>query len=201
MIRKLLACIGLLTLGACNAPPPPKMVDAFTNLYNANSASVPVDAPASPQPPVGLIFSENVEAHIGMIKDSNEYWGKIVPASLTNTVGLADSNPLYFSGRILELLKRHFPSATPVHDFNEATQKGMKSVILVDLRMQYGMRSGQTSKMDIDLYFFDQAMNPVSHLTSHSEFTIPYPAMTAGMQQMTNEDIAQLDRKIGQYIR
>jgi hypothetical protein len=192
--------LGLLA-AACSGPPPPKMVDAFTNVYNGSSAAVPVDAPVTVQAPVGLIFSENVEAHIGAIKDANEYWGKIVPASLTNTVGMADNNPLYFSGRILELLKRHFPTASPVNDFNEAVQQRKRAVILVDLRMAYGMRSGQTSRMDIDLYFFDSAMNPVSRMNGHAEFTIPYPATHTGMQQMTNQAIGQLDGKIGSLVR
>jgi hypothetical protein len=77
----------------------------------------------------------------------------------------------------------------------------MRSVILVDLRMEYGMRSGQTSKMDIDLYFFDASMRPVSRINGHAEFTIPYPAMHGGMQKMTSEAIAQLDQKISATIR
>jgi hypothetical protein len=202
MFRKLLAFAGLLSmLGACAGPPPPKMVDAFTNVFNGNSAAVPVNAPVTVTPPVGLIFSDNVEAHVGGVKDAWEYWGKIVPASLTNTVAMADSNPLYFSGKILEMLKRHFPSATPVHDFSEAVQKHMRSVILVDLRMEYASRSGQTSKMDVDLYFFDSSMNPVSRLNGHAEFTIPFPATHGGMQQMTNQSLGQLDQKISQYVR
>ena len=204
MIRKLLALSGLLlTLDACAGPPPPKMVDAFTDLYTASSsASVPANAPVTATPPVGLIFSENVEAHIGAVKDANEYWGKVVPASLTNTVVMADTNPLYFSGKVLELLKRHFPSATPVHDFNEAVQKGMRSVILVDLRMKYAQPYGdRTSVMDIDLYFFNSAMRPVSKLNGHAQHTLVYGSMSAGMQQMTNEAIAQLNQKIAATVR
>jgi hypothetical protein len=179
------------------------MVDAFTDLYTASSsASVPANAPVTVTPPVGLIFSENVEAHIGAVKDANEYWGKVVPASLTNTVVMADTNPLYFSGKVLELLKRNFPSATPVHDFNEAVQKGMRSVILVDLRMKYAQPYGdRTSVMDIDLYFFNSAMKPVSKLNGRAQYTLGYPAMHAGMQQMTNEAIAQLDQKIAATVR
>ena len=42
MTRKFLAVAGVvLTLGACTGPPPPKMVDAFTNVHNANAAAVP----------------------------------------------------------------------------------------------------------------------------------------------------------------
>lgn len=202
MIRKLVACACLLlSLAACAGPPPPKMVDAFKELYRGDSAAVPSNVPVTVQPPVGLIFSENVEAHIGAVKDANEYWGKVVPASLTNTVVMADNNPLYFSGKILELLKRRFPTATPINDFNEAVQQKKRSVILVDLRMDYAARSGQTSKMDIVLYFFDSSMNPVSKINGHSEFTIPYPAVHGGMQQMTNQAIAELDSKINSLVR
>lgn len=203
MTRKWLAAVGLvLTLGACTGPPPPKMVDAFTNVHNANAAAVPENAPVTVQAPVGLIFSENVEAHIGAIKDANEYWGKIVPASLTNTVVMADTNPLYFSGKILELLKRRFPSATPVHDFNEAVQQRKRAVILVDLRMKYMEPYGDRSqKMDIDLYFFDSAMNPVSRLNGHAEYTVPFASTDVGMQRMTNQAIAELDGKMSSLVR
>src|SRR5947209_13733921 len=99
MISRVMALAALaLTVAACAGPPPPKMVDAFKDVHNSSSASVPVDAPVAVSPPVGLIFSENVEAHIGAVKDSKEYWGKVVPASLTNTVVIADTDPLYVSG-------------------------------------------------------------------------------------------------------
>lgn len=202
MIRKMMAgvCL-LLSLGACAGPPPPQMVDAFTNIYRGNAAAVPVDAPVTVQPPVGLIFSENVDAHIGAVKDATEYWGKIVPGSLTNTVNLADNNPLYFSGRVLAMLKKRFPDAAPVHDFNEAQQQGKRTVILVDLRMVYAARSGQTSKMDIDLYFFDAARQPVSRMNGHAEYTIPYPAMHGGMQIMVDKATAELDAKMNALVR
>jgi hypothetical protein len=203
MTRKFLAAAGLvLTLGACTGPPPPKMVDAFTNVYKGNSAAVPENAPVTVQAPVGLIFSENVEAHIGAVKDANEYWGKVVPASLTNTVVIADTNPLYFSGRILELLKRRFPSAMPVHDFNEAVQQRKRAVILVDLRMKYMEPYGdRTQKMDIDLYFFDSAMNPVSRLNGHAEYAVPFASADVGMQRMTDRAIAELDGKMASLVR
>lgn len=203
MIRKLLALAGLLaTLAACTGPPPPKMADAFKDIYNGSSAAVPANVPVTVQPPVGIIFSENVEAHIGAVRDANEYWGKVVPASLTNTVVIADTNPIYFSGKILELLKRRFPGATPIHDFNEAVKTGKRSVILVDLRMKYMEPYGdRTQRMDIDLYFFDSAMNPVSKLSGHAEYAVPYASMDTGMQKMTNAAIAELDSKIAATVR
>jgi hypothetical protein len=204
MIRKLLACaVLLLSLDACTGPPPPKMVDAFKDVYTRSSAaSVPADAPVAVQAPVGLMFSENVEAHIGAVKDSKEYWGKIVPASLTNTVVIADTDPLYVSAKILELLKRRFPTATPIQDFNEAVQQRKRAVILVDLRMKYMEPYGdRTQKMDIDLYFFDSAMNPVSKMNGHAEYKVPYASMDVGMQKMVNQAIGELDGKMNALVR
>ena len=203
MIRKLLALAGLLmTLDACTGPPPPKMVDAFKDVYNGSSAAVPANAPVTMTPPIGIIFSENVEAHIGAVRDANEYWGKVVPASLTNTVVIADNNPIYFSGKILQLLQRRVPGAAPVNDFNQAAQSGKRSVILVDLRMKYMEPYGdRNQKMDIDLYFFDASMNPVSKLNGHAEYYVPMASMDTGMQKMTNAAIAELDGKISATVR
>jgi hypothetical protein len=203
MISRLTALAALAVLAAgCTGPPPPKMVDAFKDVYNGSSAAVPVDAPATVQVPVGLIFSENFEAHIGAVKDANEYWGKIVPASLTNTVVIADTDPIYVSGKVLELLKRRFPSATPIHDFNDAVQKGMRSVILVDLRMKYMEPYGdRTQKMDIDLYFFGVGLRPVSRLNGHAQYKVPYASMDTGMQRMVNQVIGELDGKMATLVR
>ena len=134
MIRKMLALAGLvLTLDACTGPPPTYSADAFKGIYNRNSNSVPTDAPVTVTAPVGVIFSENVETYIGYIKDSTAYWGSVVPASLTNTVAVADNDPIYFAGRTLAMLKNRFPSAQKVHDFGEAVSTGKKSVILIDM--------------------------------------------------------------------
>ena len=47
----------------------------------------------------------------------------------------------------------------------------------------------------------EPARAAVSKLNGHSPFTLGYPAMHAGMQQMTNEVIAQLDQKISATVR
>ena len=203
MISRLTAAAALALLAAaCSGPPPPKMVDAFTGVYNGSSAAVPADAPVTVQAPVGLIFSENFEAHIGAVKDSREYWGKVVPASLTNTAVMADTDPLYLSGKVLEMLKRRFPDATPIHDFNEAVQQRKRAVILVDLRIKYMEPYGdRTQKIDIDLYFFNSAMNPVSRMNGHAEFKVPYASMDVGMQRMITQITAELDGKMNSLVR
>ncbi|HYD06786.1 MAG TPA: hypothetical protein VEC60_13720 [Reyranella sp.] len=202
MISRLTALGALVLLAACSGPPPPKTVDAFKDVYTGNSAAVPVDAPVRVQAPVGLIFSENFEAHIGAIKDSREYWGKVVPASLTNTVVIADTDPLYLSGKVLEMLKRRFPDATPIHDFNEAVQHRKRAVILIDLRIKYMEPYGdRTQKVGVDLYFFSSAMTPVSKLTSQAEYKVPFASMDIGMQRMINQVTAELDGKINALVR
>ena len=203
MISKISALAALVLLAAaCTGPPPPKTVDAFKDVYNGNSAAVPANAPVTVQAPVGLIFSENFEAHIGAIKDSREYWGKVVPTSLTNTVVIADTDPLYLSGKVLEMLKRRFPDATPIHDFNEAVQQRKRTVILVDLRIKYMEPYGdRTQRVGVDLYFFNSAMTPVSKLTSQAEYKVPFASMDVGMQRMITQVTGELDGKMNSLVR
>ena len=203
MIRTLPGLLALvLALSACTGPPPPVQVDAFQNIYNQSSASVPSDASMTLGQPVAFIISENVERYIGHFKDSNEYWGKVVPSSLTNTAIIADMDPTYFSHQILTMLKRHYPTLQYVHDFREAVSTGKKGAILIDFRIKYMDPYGdRTYKIDIDAYFFDTAMNPVSKLNGHSEYKVPYAAMEVKFQAHTDEAIVNLESKINAYIR
>lgn len=191
-----------LCLSACTGPPPPVQVDAFTNIYNQSAAGVPVNATMTLGQPVAFITSENVERHIGHVRDTNEYWGKVVPTTLTNTAVIADTDPTYFSHQILAMLKRHFPTLQYVHDFREAVSTGKKGAILVDLRIKWMEPYGdRTNKVDIDAYFFDTAMNPVSKLSGHAEYKVPFAAMEMKFQRTTDEAIADLESKINAYIR
>lgn len=204
MIRTMLALAGLvMTLGACSGPPPPTYTaDAFKGIYNRSSAGVPTDAPATVTAPVGIIFSENVETYIGYIKDSTAYWAGVVPASLTNTVAVADNDPIYFAGRTLALLKNRFPSAQKVHDFGEAVSSGKKSVILIDMKLKpmqpYGDR---TTRVEIDAYFFNSTMNPVSKMSGQGSFLVPFASMEMGVQKSIDQALAQLNDKMAQYVR
>lgn len=204
MIFKLIAVFGVVsTLVACTGPPPPTYSsDAFKGLYNQSSTSVPADVPVSVQQPVGIIFSDNVETYFGFIKDATEYWAQRIPSSLTNNVVIADTDPRYFGGKVLSMLKSHFPSSAVVKDFNEAVASGKKAVIVVDLRVKamepYGDR---TTKYDIDLYFFDVRMNPVSKLSGHGEYHVPFASATGGAQISIDAAVAQLDAKIGALVR
>jgi hypothetical protein len=203
MIAKLMAAIALvLALDACTGPTPRPQVDAFTGILNMSSASVPADVPASLAQPVGFITSENVENHIGDLKDANDYWSKVIPASLTNTAAIADTDPTYFSGQILAMLKRHFPTLQHVHDFREAVATGKKGVILVDMRMKWMEPYGdRTNRIHIDAYFFDQGMNPVSKLSGEAEYKVPFAAMEGHVQKITDEAIQQIDAKISSLVR
>jgi hypothetical protein len=94
-------------------------------------------------------------------------------------------------------MKSHFPNAQVVHDFNEAVGTGKKSVCLIDLRPKsmepYGDR---TTKIDIDAYFFDASMNPVSKLSGHGEHYVAFGSMDAGIQVSIDAAIRELDGKI-----
>ena len=203
MVRKLAALLGLvLALDACTGPPAPPLVDAFHDIYNQSSATVPVDAPVTLGQPVGFITSENVERHIGHYRDSVEYWGKVIPTTLTNTVVIADTDPTYFSHQILAMLKRRFPTLQYVHDFREAVSSGKKGVVLVDLKIKWMEPYGDRRNIvDIDAYFFDAAMNPVSKMSGHAEYKVPYAQMDGKFQRTIDEAIAQLESKITANIR
>jgi len=203
MTRTLPALIALmLALSACTGPPPPPQTDAFQNIYNQSAAGVPSNVPMTLGQPVAFITSENVERYLGHLKNSTEYWASVVPSSLTNTAIIADMDPTYFSHQILAMLKRRYPTLQYVHDFREAVSTGKKGAILIDLRIKYMDPYGdRTYKIDIDAYFFDTAMNPVSKLNGHSEYKVPFAAMEVKFQAHTDEAIADLESKINAYIR
>ncbi len=203
MITRFIAALGLLlALAACAGPPPPPQIDAFDGILNMSSTTVPADVPMSLSQPVGFITSENIERYIGHMKDTTEYWGSVVPTSLTNTAAIADTDPTYFSGQMLAMLKRHFPTLQHVHDFREAVATGKKGVILVDMRMKWMEPYGdRTNRIYIDAYFFDQGMKPVSKLSGEAEYKVPFAAMEGHVQKITDEAIQQIDAKIGSLVR
>jgi len=203
MTKKLLALMGLvIVLDGCTGPPPPPQVDAFQGIFNASSAAVPANVTATLTQPLGYMTSENVEKHIGFIKNANEYWGQRVPATLTNTVVMSDTDPLYFSQRMLAMLKANFPNIERVHDFRDAVAKGKKGVILIDLRLKHMQPYGdRRTVVDVDAYFFDSRMNPVSKMSGHGEYLVPMVSMDVGMQRSINAAMGELDSKIKANVR
>lgn len=205
MKRRTLLVNGLALglVGCANPNPPmPAQLDAFQGIYKATAASVPADKPVTLAQPVGLITSENVERYIGAVRDTNEYWAQRVPASLTNTVAMADNDPLYFAGKLLAMLKGHFPSISKVHDFRDAVAKGKKGVILVDIILKPGEPFGdRTTRVDVDAYFFDVKMDPVSKLRGHGETYVPYASMDGRIQKSIDTALADLDAKIKAQVR
>ncbi len=198
MISRMMAFCALVLLAAgCAGPPPPKPVDAFQGLLNMSSTSVPTDAPVTMGQPIAFITSDNVENYIGGIKDANEYWGKVVPSSLTNTAVIADTDPTYFSAQMLGVLRKHYPNIQRVHDFREAVQRGMKGVILVDLKMKWmEPYSDRTNRLHVDFYFFDTGMNPVSRLSGEDAYKVPFAAMEGHVQKITDSALQQIDAKM-----
>ena len=205
MHTRLMPLMGLaLFLAGCasSGPQPPAHIDAFTGLYNRSADGIPSDRPVRVEAPAAIILSDNFENWFKYVEDSNAYWGKIVPASLTNTVVMADTHPLFISARVLETLKRRFPTAEVVNDFPQAVATGKKAVLLVDLRAKplepYGDR---TTRIGFDVFFFDAAMNPVSRMSGDGALYRPIGALDAGIQSATDTALAQLETKFQALVR
>ena len=183
-------------------PEPGVQPDAFKGIYNQSSAGVPANVPVTMTPPVGVIFSENVETYMAYIKTNSEYWAARVPASLTNTVAVADNDPVYFAGRTLDLLKSRFPTATKVHDFNEAVSTGKKSVILVDIKyMPMQPHGDRTTRVELDFYFFNSAMTPVSKISGQGSYRTSVGTFEMGVQKSIDQALAEIQAKMAQYVR
>jgi hypothetical protein len=196
------SCLVVLALSGCagSGPPLPTYDDAFKGLYNQSAATVPADVPVRVQHPVGIILSDNVEAYIGWVKKSKEYWASVVPASLTNNVAIADSDPDYIASQFLTMLKRHFPEAQVVKDFNAAVGTGKKAVLLVDIRTVPGI-GGQTTTVDATAYVFDAGMTPVSKMSAHAATALPFMGGSSQIQPTTDAAVQQLDAKITALVR
>jgi hypothetical protein len=191
------AVMALVALAGCiSGPPPPTYNDAFQGLYNQSAAAVPADVAIRMQHPVAIILSDNVELYIDWLKRSDEAVHRVIPESLINTVSEADANPNYISAQFLDMLKRHFPEAQVVRDFNAAASSGKKAVGLLDIQAVVGGRSGGKTTVDATLYLFDAQMNPVSKVSGHGDGTIPFPATTAMIQPSTDAAVRQMDAKI-----
>jgi hypothetical protein len=201
-LNKIVAAASLVLAGcAGTGPPPPTYGDAFKGIYNQSAAAVTADAPVTVQQPLAILFSENVEAWFQHVKNTVAYWASVVPSSLTNTVVLADSDPNFVGGRVLAMLKRHYPGSEYVKDFRQTVASGKKGAILVDVLPKsmepYGDR---TTKFDITLYFFDANMNPVSRISGHGERYVPFGAADGGVQVAVDGALEQLDTKLNKLV-
>lgn len=204
MLRRLALLIALSWACASQGAPPPAPTygDAFKGLYNQSAAAVPVDVPVTVQEPLAIIFSDNFELWFQHVKATVAYWAGIVPSSLTNNVVLADTDPNFLSGRVLEMLKKRFPGAEYVKDFPQAVASGKKGAIVVDVLPKpmapYGDR---TTKFDITCYFFDAGMNPVSRMSGHGERRVPFGAADGGVQVAVDGALKELDARMSQLVR
>lgn len=193
--------LAALALAGCAGPPPPTYGDAFKGLYNQSAASVPANLPVTIQHPVGIIFDNNMELWFESVKQANDYWASVVPSELTNNVVIADTNPMFLNGRVLENLKRRFSDAQLVKDFPAAVASGKRAVCLVDVVVKpmepYGDR---TTKFDITYYFFDAQMNPVSKISGHGEHHVAFGEATGGVQVSVDAALAELDTKMNALV-
>jgi hypothetical protein len=154
------------------------------------------------QQPVAIIFSDNFEKWFGYVKASTEYWDSVIPSALRNNVAAADVDPNFVGGRVLEMLKRHFPRSEYVKDFQQAVASAKKSAIVADVLPQPMQPwKDHTTRFDITLYFFDASMNPVSRISGHGEAHIPVGRADPGVQESVDKALAQLETKMNQVVR
>ena len=200
-MKKLMATlIVALTLTGCAATlPPPVYVDAFHGLLNRTSAAVPVDQPATVAQPLGLIFSENLEQYLKYIKAADV--GLKSYGAFTNTNAVVDIDPKFIAGRVLIMLRAHYPSIVLVDDFNHAVSSGKKGVLLIDIQPVLGSLSGQTTTVTITAYVFNERMQPVSRISGQGSSVVPYPAWDVGLQPSIDGAIRQLDAKLTTHVR
>jgi hypothetical protein len=182
-----------LLLGGCG-PSAPLYGDPFTRLVNQNSTAVPIDHRVKVEQPLGIIFSDNVELYLKYTKQGEDLLHSFGP--LTNTVAAADIDPKFIAGRVLSMLKERYPDIELLHDFNEALDKGKKSVCLVDIQVVIGKSSGRTTTVDVSTFFFDSSMIPQSRLKGHGSGTIPYPAFDTQVQSSTEQALSELKGKL-----
>ncbi len=194
-----LAFAVLLTGCAATNPPLPVYTDPFSNLVNQSSAGVPVDKPMTPELPIGLILSDNVETYVQYAKAGQE--GMKSYGALTNTVAVADIDPTFVANRVLVMLKNRYPDMVLVPDFNQAIAEGLRSVVLLDFRVGGPGTSGTTTTVDVGLFFFDAGMIPRTHITGHGSAVVPYPAWDPQVQVATDQAMAELQPKFDAFIQ
>jgi len=62
----------------------------------------------------------------------------------------------------------------------------------------YGDR---TTRVEIDAYFFDSTMNPVSKLAGQGAWVAPFASLEMGVQKSIDQALAQINEKMAQYVR
>jgi hypothetical protein len=165
--------VAALILTGCDAfspPPPPQYTDAFDGLLKQNSTTVPMDRPVVVQQPLGVTFSNNVEAYL---QYTEVLRGRV--QGYGNIRAVKDLDPNFLASRVAALLKAKYANVEIIDDFNEGLRKGIKSFALIDTQPQIGWFSGQTTTMDISVYFLDGAAQPLSHISGRGSAALPYP--------------------------
>ena len=155
---------------------------------------IPAPPPASPFAP--LSSTNRLSSPTGLdFFDSDP--AALPSLDISDAIDTELLDPTYFSAKLIQMLRRHWPNIQNMHDLREAKAAGMQGVIVVDLRWKYFEPYGdRTYKIDIDLYFFDASMTPVSKMNGHGEYTLPMITTDGRVQKTTDAALAQVDAKI-----
>lgn len=198
LIAALALCAGA-ALASCGVPPPPYQ-DPLAGLLNQSSATIPVDAPVTIEQPVAAVMSGNVETYLK--------YAVHVQQDIRDCIGcikgpaLQDVEPKALAARIVGAIKARFPDVKLVDDLNEALRMGAKTVCVIDLQATMGDHSGATTHAEITAIFLNREMRPISRITGHGSFVIPFPStLTAHLQEVVADALKELDAKFATLLR
>jgi hypothetical protein len=198
IVRLAFLALLVVSLGACGVAQPiarPIYSDPLANISNARSGTFRTDAPVKKAEPFGFILSDNVERFVDYIARNDADLLSYGP--LSNTVALRDSNPRFLADLVVSQLKSRYTDIELVNDLNDALQKQKKSVAVIDIQVQLGNGSGDTTVVEIGLLFFDENFQPASKISARGAATIGYPAFSPrfrdAAEQASNELVKKLD--------
>ncbi len=179
-----------LSLSGCIGYEPPKYDDAALGT-RAGASIASRAAPSAGR--IGLVINSNTEKSLQDSKSVHASLGSFV---LVNTAAQQDVDPVYIHARILAALKRRYPTVDIAKDLSSSAAAGNAVTAVVDVRTMLGKLSGDKTKIDITLVFFDRSRRATARISAHGEGTIPYPAWDFRLQQAADQAVAELEGKL-----
>lgn len=189
-------------LASCAGVPPPQYQDPLAGLLNQSSATIPADAPVKIEQPVVAVMSGNVELYLKYVQQGIQSARDCASCIIGPT--LQDMDPKAAAARIVGTLKARFPNVRLVDDLNEALRAGAKTVCVIDFQAVLGDHSGATTRADITTIFLDHEMRPISRISGHGSFVIPFPTLASpgpGLQKALTEALQELDGKFATLLK
>jgi len=184
--------------GCAGSIPPPTYKPPMAGLLPPGTTLILDERPIPVREPLGVILSDNIEAWLAYLEEADLVLRSYGP--LTNVSAVADADPTLPAHAVLGLLQRRFSAVEIIDDFNEATAKRKATICVIDIQGKLGERSGDTTRVTIELTFFDGTLKPVSAISTTGTAVIGYPAWEYGHKQATALAVSALDAKLNQLL-